>query len=137
MSLAAQIISELRQTATGAAILDDWLGAGGQPVPQSHADARAAKCVVCPLNVAPGWWHLHFVDKIAKAIRRHLEVKNSIGLDTPHDLNLSMCKVCGCCNRLAVWVPIKHIALHTDDEKLNKFPEPCWKKHEIIESLTP
>ncbi len=129
MSLAAQIISEFRQTANGAAIIDDWIGSGGMPVPLPHAEARAFICKSCPLNVSRNWWHTFFTNPIARAIRKTVEIKNQIGLSVSCEDELGMCKGCGCAIKLKVHVPIEHMKAHHKPEY--KYDPRCWVTKEM------
>ncbi len=135
MSVLNQIISELRQTANGAAVLDDWLGVGANPVPLHQAELRASTCLSgrggrpCQYNRAPNWWQRFVTDPIAKAIRGHLEVKNGIGLRVEKEESLHMCSRCGCCLALKVHVPIEHIKAHHKPEY--QLPAWCWQLKEM------
>lgn len=124
------MIEEIRSTAKGVQILESWLGAGGAPVADELADKRANVCIECPLNVEPNWWG-RVKNAIASAIKDHLRVKSNLGFRVENEDGLSMCKVCGCCNALAVWTPIEHIKSHTSTEQFVKFPTACWKRNEI------
>lgn len=136
MSVISQIISELRNDANGAAVLEDWLGAGGEPVPLHQAELRSGQCLYgapngtrCPHNRAPKWWERFFKDPIAQAIKRHIEVKQQIGLKLSKEDDLHMCARCGCCLQLKTWVPIEHIKAHHKPEHL--YPDWCWIKREM------
>lgn len=125
-----KFINEIRHTADGAAILNDWLGDGGLPVESWHAEARADVCEHCPENVETGWWD-KVKQAIASRIKENLAVKHQLGLKVKNEDKLGMCKVCGCCNPLAVWCPIKHIAAHTPESQRKEFPQVCWKRVEL------
>lgn len=125
------LFAELKKDATGAAILKDWLGGGGQTVSQVEAEARAAICLHCPEHKGGNWWSTHFRSPIAKAITRQLEIKHKAGLRLSCEWHLFMCARCGCCLRLKAWVPIEHIAAHTDPEQLKLYPEFCWIRNSI------
>jgi hypothetical protein len=123
------VLKVLRQTATGAYILYDWLGEGGEPVPAEQANARAKVCQGCPENRKAEWWQTaHSI--IADAIMEHLAVKNELELKVENEDKIGMCRVCGCCNRMKVWSPLKHIKRHTLSETLAAFPPHCWIKTE-------
>ena len=125
-----KLINEIRQTADGAAIIRDWLGDGGVPVEDWHAEARADVCEHCRENVQPDWWD-KVKESIAVRIKSHLAVKHQLGFRVKNEDKLGMCKICGCCNPLAVWCPIKHIAEHTSQDHLKAFPKVCWKRVEL------
>lgn len=125
-------MSLLEQYADGAAIIREWLGAGGAPVPQMQAEARAHTCVGCAENVAPRWWE-RAVNEIAETIRQHLEIKHRVDLKVTADDALHMCRKCGCCLQLKVHTPIAHIADHTEPELVERLPDFCWMKRELKE----
>lgn len=124
------MINQLRHTAAGALILTEWLGANGQPVHTPIAERRAALCRKCPLNLPGRWWE-SAQDKIAEAIKLHLEVKNAVGLHVQKEEETGMCRQCGCAIRLKVWCPITHIKNHTGYKQLAQYPSHCWIKNEI------
>jgi hypothetical protein len=130
------VLDEIRNDINGAAILNDWLGAGGHPVSQETSDHRSLACVrgnngeICRENVAPKWWETA-KGKIADAIRSQLELKNKLRMTTPLESHLSMCRVCGCCLPLKVFVPIQHIKAHTPSEMLARYPSFCWQRKEM------
>ena len=129
-------MSAVFNLADGAAILRDWLGDGGVPVPQEQAEQRAMTCVYgdsgrrCPYNVAPRWWETA-VHAAAGIIKRHLEVKNQMGLVVKVENDLSMCRICGCSMPTKVWCPIEHVRAHTPDGQKEKYPAWCWQKAEL------
>jgi len=138
MNVISQIIMELRQTADGAAVLDDWLGEGGEPVPLHQAELRTTSCLTgdngkpCRFNRAPKWWEKMFKDPIAAAIRKHIAIKNQIGLHLSHEKDLHMCSRCGCCLLLKPFVPIEHIKAHHRPEI--EYPPYCWIAKEMEQS---
>lgn len=129
MNVLTQLIHELRQTANGAAVLNDWLGEGGMPVPLPQAEARAFICKGCPLNVSPNWWHKFFTDPIARTIRKTITLKNQIGVLVSCEQDMAMCKACGCATRLKVHVPIQHIKAHHKPEY--SYDARCWVLSEM------
>lgn len=125
------LLKELRNDISGAEILADWLGTG-EPVHPMVSEARAKICGACPENQEPNWWDTHVKEPIAHWIRAELELKNHMRISVPSEESLGICRVCGCCNALAVHVPIAHVKAHTTKEMLAKFPDACWKKIEIL-----
>lgn len=113
-------------------VLTDWLGAGGKPVPQDHAEGRAAVCVGCPENRAPKWWEI-VKSAIAETIRLHLSLKHEMNIRVSTEERLGMCKVCGCAIPLKVHVPIEHIAENTGGDVKERFPNHCWIHNELYE----
>lgn len=121
----------IQQTAIGAKILAEWLGAGGIPVTQEVADARAGACLKCPLHRQGEWWEKYISDPIAKVIQRHLSIKQAANMRLAREDEVGMCSACGCCIRLKAHVPIAHIKSHTSNETFQKYHVDCWAKKEI------
>jgi hypothetical protein len=119
----------LKNDAVGIAILREWLGAAGVPVPIEDATRRSRVCLQCPENQVPRWWE-SAKGKVARAIRRHLEIKNRIEMRVEEEEQLGICLVCRCCLPLKIHVPIRHVEAHTDPDAWDKFPSFCWIRHE-------
>ena len=134
------MIEDLKQMAGAAPILAEWFGEGGEPVPRQLAADRAniCRCIhdfeSCENNTAANWWQTHLSDPIAQVITTMLEFKNKTDIHLPDyvETDLGMCKICGCCLKLKVWTPIKHIANHTSIEQLAQYPSFCWIKRETL-----
>lgn len=135
-----KLLEELRKDATGLALLDDWLGAGGFPVEQSLAERRAATCISgddwkpCPFNRGGKWWE-KAKDAIAAVIRLQLRFKTELTLHVACEDQLQMCQRCGCCLKLKVHVPIEHIRAHTPPETVEQYPDFCWIRRELSASV--
>jgi len=121
------ILDEIRQTASGARVLSEWLGDGGIPVPHEVAERRSITCLCCSENQQGNWW-TWIKTKIANAIREHLEVKNKLQLRVEHEDELGTCRVCKCCLPLKVHVPMEHILPNMTEERFNALPSHCWIK---------
>lgn len=106
--------------------LTEWLGKGGRPVPRMTAELRGLCCSTCPENREALWWERMYKDPIAAVIRKHLEFKHGLGLKVSMEQDLKMCRVCGCCARLKVWVPKEHLQASLTPAELSKFPAWCW-----------
>lgn len=124
------MLDEIKCDLTGAQLLADWLGDGGQPVTEVLAAFRAERCLTCQFNVSPNWWE-KAKQYVAAVIKRELELKHKLDLSLPEDSKLHMCSVCKCCTRLKVWVPITHIHDHTPKEMMKQFPPWCWLRKEL------
>lgn len=124
------IFDEIKASAKGAEILTEWLGAGGSPVPDWQAEARAGVCESCPFNRYPKWWE-SAKDAIANRIKDHLTVKHRLGFRLKNEDAMHMCAVCSCTLPLKVWCPIDHIKNHTHADTLAAFPKVCWIRAEI------
>lgn len=114
----------LKRAAQGTAVILDWLMAGGAPVEQELANKRAAVCIGCKKNVEGAW----FTEAPAALIKKTLEARKDLKLETPHDASLKSCEVCKCINRLKVWCPMEHILSKTRPEIFAEFPPWCWVK---------
>lgn len=132
MNILEQILQEIKADAKGAAILHDWLGAGGNIVPHEISEDRAATCAACPQNVSGRWWEHAVKNPVADAIKTQLEIRNKLVLSTDHDSELGTCHVCKCNLPLKVFVPTHHISAHTTQEQLESLPDNCWVKKEIL-----
>ena len=130
------LLDEFRNDVAGLALLKDWIGEGGIPVSQDHAELRANICVFgiggrrCPKNVEKGWWD-RIKSVIANTIKMQLEMKNHLNLHVKQEDDLWMCACCGCALPTKVWVPTKHLKEHTDPEKFKAAPSMCWVRQEI------
>lgn len=125
------ILDEIKNTTSGAAVIADWLGEGGVPVPDWQAEARASVCERCPLNREPFWWE-KAKTKVAETVKSHLAVKGKLGFVVFNESRLGICKPCGCVLPLKVWVPIKHIREHTTPEVIQRLPQKnCWLRTEL------
>lgn len=124
------MLDAIRHTATGFAIITEWLGAGGRPVPVIQAESRAATCAVCPKNIT-GKWLSRLKKEVADRIREHLAVKNGVGLIVSNEERLGFCEQCGCVNSLKVWTPIDHILHHTPQHTVLEYPDRCWIRKEL------
>lgn len=117
-------------------VLIAWLGEGGAPVSQELAEARASVCKKgyygekCPSNVEPNWWG-RVKHAAAETIKTHLQAKNGLKLVTSNESELGMCKTCGCCLPLKVWVPVQHVKEHMSPEMKESLPPWCWQKIEL------
>ena len=130
-----KLLEELKNDAAGLKTLTDWLGEGLHPVSQALADHRSLACVSgnngepCPHNKAPRWWE-KAKDSIAEHMRRQVEIQNQLEITTPFQDSLHVCELCGCCMRLKVHVPMKHIKAHTPEGRFERMPPFCWQRIE-------
>lgn len=105
------------------------------PVDQEEANRRAAICINCPKNVSPtAEPPCAGCQKTASSMLTGLAYKVVDGIralvipgkSTPHDAKLRACQVCGCDNKLSVWIPKE--AFVYPPEVQAAFPDFCWKK---------
>lgn len=125
------ILGSIRSDTRGLMLVKDWLGEGGETVPQVQADDRAALCLKCPKNVLPNWWGKVVKHPVIEIIHEQLELKNARKLAVPQEDKLHLCDVCGCAINLAVWAPVERLAEHTPTDHLHYYPDFCWKRKEI------
>ena len=132
-----QLIEEIKRDAEGVVLLNEWIGDGGHPVSQFLAESRANVCKrgyngePCPQHVEPLWWE-RAKHAVAEKIKQQLELKNKIGMRVEQEEEMKMCRVCGCCTSLKVFVPIKFIADHTTTEQMLSYPTFCWQRQELL-----
>lgn len=115
---------------SGAAVLTEWLGAGGVPVAPELAESRAAVCVVCPLNQG-GDWLSWFTAPVAAFIRAQLNKREEMKLTTSHDAKLEICSACKCPLKLKVHVPLPYIANRIGADIRAKLDPNCWITKEL------
>jgi hypothetical protein len=99
----------------------------GQVVSKDVAEARAAVCSRCALNMnIPG---CHSCTGMANAI---VAIKGA--KSTKYDHLLKVCGICKCSNEAKVWLPIESISQSTTPEMLEQYKRvgECWQKTELL-----
>ena len=87
-------------------------------VPQEEAERRAEICAMCPLNTDA-------VMGCTGCINYAAELFSAIGdKKTRAHSNLRSCEVCGCENKVQVWVPEDVLRQHSGELS---YPNWCWK----------
>lgn len=114
----------------GVKVMLDWLGSGLKPVDGPVAEARAQVCVKCPQN-QEGNFFQRIEGEVAARIKKTVELKNSMKLQTTVDDKLQSCESCSCWMPLKVWVPMEHIKSHDTPEVLAKLDKNCWVLAEL------
>ena len=109
----------------GVKVMLDWLGSGLKPVDAPVAEARAQICAKCPQN-QEGNFFQRIEGAVAARIKKTVELKNSMKLQTTVDDKLHSCMACDCWNPLKVFVPIDHILAHDSEEVRKKLDPGCW-----------
>lgn len=120
-------ISTYQTVQSFAQFLWNWLLSGGRLVNQNTANLRADICVKCHNNkpsseVRKGCSVCNKMGNAALNKVRSTIIKNN---STPLDDRLLTCGICGCDNRISVWIP--NVAL-VQMEDVNAYPAFCWKK---------
>jgi hypothetical protein len=102
-------------------VLKHWLLQNPTLVEQEEADRRAHICTTCPYNVN--------VQGCAGCTNIASMIFNATGdRQTPHDTQLRNCQVCGCVNKVQVWVPKETLDQGLTPEMRESLPDWCWKK---------
>lgn len=110
-----------------AQFLLNWALSGGQLVDQNTANLRAEICKACHNNkpsseVRQGCSTCNKMGSLViNSVRSKIIGKHS----TPSDNKILTCGICGCDNKISVWIP-NEILL--SPEEANAFPTFCWKK---------
>ena len=110
----------------GVEVISNWIGEGATTVTPTLAQKRADICLQCPQNKDGS----KMIEAIAVAIKKHLNVKNQIGLRVKGEKSLKECGVCLCCLRLKVWVPIDYIRrqmMDGEEEMFRTANQECWQ----------
>lgn len=124
------ILEAFKRDAESMPLLLDWLGHGGESVPNEKAEERAKVCRKCKNNIEPLWWERYKIP-VAEMIRKELELKRKTGIRVGDESKLHMCSACGCCIPLKIHVPLEHIEAHTTPQTMVRFPDSCWIAQEI------
>ncbi len=99
-----------------------WLGDGGQPVPQEVAQLRANTCLLCTRHTRPVEELL--TKPIASIVKRQIEMKSEMHLHVDGEAELHTCGICHCYMPLKVWVPLPIARDNTPDWPA--YPVNCW-----------
>lgn len=128
---AAEAVAAVAKTAEGVGLLIDWLGGLARPdgqvevVEPALAHRRAQVCVECPQNSRSPFtdW---FTIPVAERLRKMVESRKELKLETPADNELGTCIVCRCPMKLKVHTPLGVIYQKTKAETLAQLPPNCW-----------
>lgn len=112
----------LKRAAQSTAIPIDWLRSGGMPVAHDLANKRASICIICPKHEKGEW----FTVAAGELIKKTIELRSDIKLETDYDDKLQSCGVCSCLLRAKVHCPLDIILAKTKPEILAAFPSNCW-----------
>jgi len=125
-SVSQGVAGRLDRMARGAASqMEWWLTNHGQPVPREQAEHRAVICCECPKNNPEGidaW----FTRPAAALIRKKLEARSDLKLETSHDSKLGICEVCDCVLQNAVHEPLEIKKKHMRASELSNLWSACW-----------
>ena len=124
-------ISTFKTVQSFVQFLWNWYIGGGQLLDQNTANLRAAICVQChnnkPSSEVRKCSTCHKMgNAVIQKVRQQILKNNT----TPLDSRLLTCGICGCDNRITVWIP-NQILLKAEDA--NAYPGFCFKK-KIVEN---
>lgn len=109
----------------------NWVLSGGNLVDQNTANIRAGICASCHNNLPSSEVRKGGCSTCNKMGNYTLEkVRDTIikGHRTTNDSKLLTCGLCGCDNRISVWIP-NVVLLNIEDA--NAYPEFCYKKKRL------
>ena len=115
---------QARKIPHGIEVIAEWLGSGGHVVDKDEAQRRADICLKCPLNQSTPI----LTAAVAAAVKKHLEVKNGLGLRVNGEKQLGMCEVCGCALRLKIHCPDDKVLSESTPDEQSQYPDYCWQK---------
>ncbi len=105
--------------------MDWWVKDHGQPVERKESERRAAICVACPkmsTESLDSW----FTEPASALIRKKMEARTDLKLETSQDDRLGVCSVCYCPMKTAVHEPLDIKRKHMSAEELDQIWEQCW-----------
>lgn len=117
--------SRLVNVAGASPVLVDWLASGAEAVPSDLANKRAATCADCPLN-EKGDLLRFFTLPVTEAIRKALNSRREMKLETPDDYRLGICSGCDCPLRLKIHMPIERVRSKLKPEIQARLDPRCW-----------
>lgn len=139
-SKVASVVADARKVKAGALTLLDWNLSEFPPVSRSLAISRAGICSKrpdgnggykkCPLN-GDGDLTRFFTVPIAGQIKKSLEARFSVSLETPLDENLGVCDGCLCPLKLKVWCPADYIKARMPEDVKKDLDPGCWILKEL------
>ena len=114
-----------RNVAAGVETIVSWEDDGAPIVEQALANRRAEICSVCPQN-GKGGLERYFTVPAANAIRKQIERKHDMKMETPFDDKLGVCEACTCPLVLKPWMPLDNILEKILPEQAAALDENCW-----------
>jgi len=108
----------------------NWKLQGSQLVDQNTANLRAEICVPCHNNKksSEAGTGCNTCNKLGNKLINQIRDTIITGNRTPSDANLKSCAICGCDNKISVWIPNEVLVAIED---VNAFPDFCWKKKRV------
>ncbi len=124
-TLLGNAVGGVKRVAAGVGLLIEWVGESGKVVEKPLAEQRAEVCTICPKNGKGGFTD-YFTVPAAERIKKQLEIKNDLQLQTSRDEDLRVCEACLCPLKLKVWTPLGHILKHMKEDVKKELHSKCW-----------
>src|SRR5260221_2807480 len=126
------LFHKARNVVAGEEAVVTWLIEGAPVVSQELANKRAATCTggddpskACPMN-GKGGLERYFTIPVVNAIRKQIERKKQMKLETPMDEMLGVCEACTCPLVLKPWMPLENILKNLLPEQAAALAPQCW-----------
>jgi hypothetical protein len=119
------LLQKSQRVVAGGETLVEWIASGAEAVPPEQSNARAGVCAGCRFNME-GDLSSFFTRQASEAIRKTIQLKNDMKLETSHDAKLGVCELCSCPLRLKVHLPMEKIQPKVTDEIRATLPDYCW-----------
>lgn len=121
----AGVVAAAGETAKiGISLFLDAFGPTLKTVEKNIAEERSKICAACPEN-KPGNPLVHMA---GSGLKKLLEAKQDMKLETTNDGRLHDCAVCLCNLKVKVHVVLPYIMEKTTPEQMQNFPPTCWIK---------
>lgn len=119
------LLHSLKNVAAGGEILVEWIKDGAEAVPIAQATKRASICADCPKNVKADLTSI-FTVPVSWAIKKELERRKELRLETSFDDRLGVCSACSCPMKLKIWIPLNSFLHKMTSEAMNELDPKCW-----------
>lgn len=126
------LFQKARNVVAGKEAIVTWIEDGAPVVSQELANKRAGICTggddpskACPMN-GKGGLERYFTVPVANAIRKQIERKKEMKLETPMDEMLGVCEACTCPLVLKPWMPLEYILKKLLPEQAAALSPQCW-----------
>jgi hypothetical protein len=126
-----QLNQSAHRVVAGVETIREWEISGGNLVPQDLAEARAQTCSQCPKNGSGDLLSI-FTEPAAALIKKQLEVRNNMKIQTRFDPVLGVCDACACPLKLKVHCPLEIINAKIRPQDRAALHPDCWILKEPI-----
>jgi hypothetical protein len=114
------------------ATMADWAIAGGRRVTDDQLTARIKTCLRCPMHSDPIG-----CGPCNSGPLKTIALRLLAGSPHPLDRDLKSCAVCGCYLPVKTRIPTDILHKRLKPEVLERFPDYCWMKTEVIPAPEP